>query len=102
MTKALGKLEHTPSTPKIPNIILRLLRLPLLFKVLIANSIIVGLGAFVGTWLTAYVTVGEGHSIVELALFLTLAGLLLSGIVNYAVLRCFSSTDRTSANRISS
>jgi two-component system sensor histidine kinase UhpB len=67
-----------------------ILRLPLILKVLIANSVIVGFGAFVGTWLTESVTSSsDNHRAFDLplALFFTLVGVTLSALVNYAVLR---------------
>ncbi|MEI7555756.1 sensor histidine kinase [Candidatus Chlorohelix sp.] len=87
MAKALKELEQTPLQNIPPNFILRLLRMPLLLKVLLANSIIVGIGAFVGTWLTTFVSGGDEHFTSGLALFLTIIGFLFSGLVNYAVLR---------------
>jgi len=65
------------------------LRLPLILKVLVANSVIVGAGAFVGTWLTEVVASGEvGHGFdLTLALFFAIVGVTLSAIVNYAVLK---------------
>lgn len=65
------------------------LRLPLMFKVLVANSVIVGIGAFVGTWLTEVVASGGSLQVFDLrlALFFVFVGVTLSAIVNYAVLR---------------
>ncbi len=62
------------------------LRAPLFFKILVANSLIVGVGAFSGTWLTQEVTGGRGLTL-GLALFFTLVGVILSAAVNYAVLK---------------
>lgn len=62
--------------------------MPLFYKVLIANSIIVGVGAFVGTWLT--LTFGSSQypqNLIILALGFTLAGVVLSAVVNYIVLK---------------
>ncbi|NWJ46335.1 MAG: HAMP domain-containing sensor histidine kinase [Chloroflexi bacterium] len=87
MAKVLGKLKQPPPRTKNSNFILKLLQLPLLLKVLIANSIIVGGGAFVGTWLTTFVSGGEDHFTIELALLLTFIGLSFSGVVNFVVLR---------------
>lgn len=61
----------------------RLLGLPILYKVLIANTAIVVLGAVIGTRLT--VAVGAEHY--ELVALLAGLGVLASVIVNYLVLR---------------
>jgi two-component system, NarL family, sensor histidine kinase UhpB len=66
----------------------KILGMPLFYKVLIANSIIVGVGAFVGTWLT--LSVGSSQypqNLIILALGFTLAGVVLSAVVNYIVLK---------------
>lgn len=66
----------------------RIMGMPIFYKVLIANSFIVGMGAFVGTWLTVTVTGNNRSDItITLALIFTLAGVVLSAIVNYIVLR---------------
>ncbi len=67
-------------------LITRLLQAPLFIKVLVANSLIVGVGAFVGTWLTEAVTGVRGLEL-ELAFFFTIVGVTLSAAVNYAVLK---------------
>ncbi|HEV2108117.1 MAG TPA: ATP-binding protein [Thermomicrobiales bacterium] len=66
----------------------RLLRLPILYKVLIANAVIVVTGAVIGTWLTAHMVhaASEGRHL-YLALGFALIGFVLSVSVNYLVLR---------------
>ncbi len=59
---------------------------PLFIKVLVANSVIVGVGAFIGTWLTEAITDVNRFQL-ELAICFTLVGVILSAAVNYAVLR---------------
>jgi two-component system, NarL family, sensor histidine kinase UhpB len=62
--------------------------MPLFYKVLIANSMIVGVGAFVGTWLTLVVAGSQSpENLIFLAIGFTLAGVVLSAIVNYIVLK---------------
>lgn len=66
----------------------RLLGLPILYKVLIANAVIVVVGAVVGTWLTTVTvqaTSEDRH--LYLALAFALIGFILSVSVNYLVLR---------------
>ena len=66
----------------------RMLRLPILYKVLIANAAIVVIGAVVGTWLTLRVAHEvEDATRSELILFFAVCGVLLSVAVNYVVLR---------------
>jgi two-component system sensor histidine kinase UhpB len=63
-------------------------RLPLLYRVLIANSAIVVLGAVVGTWATALATRREVQfGGIPLVLVFALLGVVLSVAVNYVVLR---------------
>jgi hypothetical protein len=64
------------------------LRLPLLYKVLLANASIVLLGAVAGTWATmaAMRAAGEGGGM-RLGAALAVLGLLLSIATNYVVLR---------------
>jgi two-component system, NarL family, sensor histidine kinase UhpB len=66
----------------------RLLSLPTMIKVLIANCLIVLIGAVVGTWATSEVvrsSPGEAH--LELLVLFALGGATLSLGVNYLVLR---------------
>ncbi len=64
----------------------RLLRLPILYKVLFANAAIVVLGAVAGTWLTVVATrAGQGSA--PLVLGFVLLGVVLSVVVNWVVLR---------------
>lgn len=64
----------------------RLFSLPIFYKVLIANSIIVILGAVAGTALTLHTTGGTSNVYALVALFVSL-GTLASILVNYVVLR---------------
>jgi len=68
----------------------QLLRLPILYKVLIANGAIVIAGAFGGTWLTAGVFESaspQSGTGLLLALSFVLLGVVVSVTVNYLVLR---------------
>lgn len=64
----------------------RLLRLPILYKVLVANVAIVVLGAVFGTWVTVLATrANQGGA--RLVLGFVVLGVILSVIVNWLVLR---------------
>lgn len=66
----------------------RLLHVPLFYKILLANSAIVAVGAVVGTVLTVWhVHAYPDDYHYELILVFGLAGLTLSSLVNFAVLR---------------
>lgn len=66
----------------------RLLQLPLLYKLLIANSAIVALGAIVGTIGTVWHMQRFPDDVhFQLILFFATAGLAISFVVNYAVLK---------------
>jgi two-component system, NarL family, sensor histidine kinase UhpB len=66
----------------------RLLSVPILYKVLVANSAIVVLGAVLGTWLTVhYGQVEPGRSSEELVAVFVLAGVALCIVVNFLVLK---------------
>src|SRR5437879_108306 len=66
----------------------RLLGVPILYKVLVANSAIVVLGAVLGTWLTVeYGQVEPGRSSEELVALFVLAGVALCIVVNFLVLK---------------
>ncbi len=66
----------------------RLLRIPLFYKILLANSAIVALGAIAGTIITAWsvATLPDNPS-AALILFFATAGLAISFAVNFYVLR---------------
>ncbi|MBX6770165.1 MAG: sensor histidine kinase [Chloroflexi bacterium] len=66
-----------------------LLSVPIFYKVLLANSLIVVLGATVGTWLTVRYrsSAPPGASGEELVLLFTIAGIALSVLVNFVVLK---------------
>jgi two-component system sensor histidine kinase UhpB len=67
---------------------LRLLGLPILYKVLFANSAIVMLGALAGTWVTIEtVRRAPDGAFYELAILFAFAGIVLSVIANFLVLR---------------
>jgi len=64
------------------------LRVPLLYKILVANSLIVALGAVAGTLLTVWhVSTYPDDPHIELIALFAGAGLGLSFVVNFAVLR---------------
>ena len=69
-----------------PSGLRRLLRLPILYKVLFANAAIVVLGAVAGTWLTVLAT-RAGQDGAPLVLGFVLLGVVLSVVVNWVVLR---------------
>src|SRR3954452_18123184 len=76
--------EVTPRS----DLVLTLSRLPIIYKVLIANVAIVVLGALAGTWLTIRtVQPHTDHSFPELAAAFATVGFLLSLVVNMLVLR---------------
>ncbi len=65
-----------------------LLRIPLFYKILIANALIVGLGTVAGTWVTAtFVREAPHRSTFDLVGLLVLGGLVLSVLVNALILR---------------
>jgi len=67
----------------------RLLRLPLFYKILIANAAIVVLGAIFGTTLTRHVLRGgsAGVSTTALVVLLSIAGVAVTVLVNALILR---------------
>ncbi|HLH73440.1 MAG TPA: sensor histidine kinase [Chloroflexota bacterium] len=66
----------------------RLLSVPIFYKVLLANSLIVVLGAVAGTWLTIqYLAVTPDHASGELILLFAGVGITLSVLVNFVVLK---------------
>lgn len=65
-----------------------LLRVPLFYKILIANAALVLVGAIVGSTVTArFVRAEPGGSVADLAWLLGAAGVVLSVLVNAAILR---------------
>ncbi|MDQ3605330.1 MAG: histidine kinase, partial [Gemmatimonadota bacterium] len=65
-----------------------LLRVPLFYKILLANALIVVLGTVTGTWITAtYVRATPTGSTLEVVGVLVLGGLVLSLLVNALILR---------------
>jgi len=80
----------TPSTGQRLSVRLpdRLLRLPILYKVLFANAAIVVVGAIGGTWTTLRVAQSADVATqTELILLFATIGLLLSVVVNFLALR---------------
>ncbi len=74
--------------PPLPPLVRALLRVPLFYKILIANALIVALGTVAGTWVTAsYVRASPERSTLELVGVLVLGGLVLSVLVNALILR---------------
>jgi two-component system sensor histidine kinase UhpB len=72
----------------VRRLIVRLLRVSLFSKILLANSVIVALGAVAGTVFTVWhVRTFPGHFHYELIALFAVIGLGLSFVVNYAVLR---------------
>ncbi len=66
----------------------RFLGVPIFYKVLLANSLIVVLGAVLGTWLTVkYLGSTPGGSSEELIALFALVGVTLSVLVNFVVLK---------------
>ncbi len=66
----------------------QLLRVPIFYKVLVANSAIVVLGAVLGTWLTIqYGRAEPSRSNGELVALFALGGIALSVLVNFLVLK---------------
>jgi len=68
--------------------VLVLLRVPLYYKILLANAVLVGAGTLVGGWVssTYFQTVTEA-SLAELIMILALVGIALSLVINAAILR---------------
>ena len=78
--------RQAPVRP-MPGIVTRMLRFPLFYKVLIANSLLVTLGAFAGTAITLRM---KGHfegSVAALALSFTVIGVGLTITLNTLLLR---------------
>lgn len=76
-------LEEPAAGPLRP-----LLRIPLFYKILIANALIVVVGTVAGTWVTAaFVRESPGSSTLDLVGLLVLGGLVLSVLVNAMILR---------------
>ena len=80
------QIEHRPE--ERPDIVTSLARLPIIYKVLIANVTIVVIGALGGTYLTIRAVRPHGDSsFPELAAAFAVVGLVLSLVVNLVVLR---------------
>ena len=90
MTEPADLKYRSGEAPRRTNPLLRrLLTLPLFYKVLIANSVIVVAGALAGTAITSrVVTSQQGHGLdVPLAACFALVGLALTALLNVFVLR---------------
>ncbi len=98
-----GLASQTPQTPALgepQGLLARLLSLPLFYKVLVANSAIVLLGAIAGTAITAQIASGSGRGSFDLPLAIgfAVAGLALTFTLNALVLRAaLSPLDRLRA-----
>lgn len=68
------------------HVVRRLFHLPIFYKVLVANSLIVVVGAIVGTTLTLLST-GNTEHLPELVALFAVTGTLLSVLINWIVLR---------------
>jgi two-component system, NarL family, sensor histidine kinase UhpB len=80
--------SDTPVTREMPDVVRRLLGLPIVYKVLFANAAIVMLGAVAGTWVTIeMVRRAPNGTHYGLAIIFVVAGIILSVIVNFLVLR---------------
>lgn len=79
---------HEPPIAARPTLLTTLSRLPMIYRVLVANIAIVMIGALAGTWLTIRtVQPHPDHSFPELAAAFAIVGFVLSFIVNLLVLR---------------
>lgn len=80
--------EYASPTREWPKPVRALLRVPLFYKILLANAVIVVLGAVVGTLATAeFMRLEPGHSPFELVVPLAAAGVLVTVLVNALILR---------------
>lgn len=87
LVSADGEASH-PIERWPGSLLRRLLRVPIFYKVLLANSLIVVLGAVVGTWLTVrYRNATPNGSSEELIVLFALVGITLSVLVNFVVLK---------------
>ncbi len=75
--------EAIPTSP-LPTRLSKLLAMPLLYKVLLANSLVILLGATLGTYLATRLK--DTNSLVVLVSFILL-GLIVSVVINYALLK---------------
>jgi two-component system sensor histidine kinase UhpB len=77
-----------PPQPRGGRVVRALLRVPLFYKILLANAVIVLGGSFAGGLVTAhYVRAAPGRSAVDLVVLLAVGGVLLSLVVNALILR---------------
>jgi two-component system, NarL family, sensor histidine kinase UhpB len=80
--------RHTPPRPlrALPRLDKKLLALPLLYKVLFANSVVILIGATLGTYLA---TMLQGQNRPYILVGFVVTGLLLSVVINYILLKLF-------------
>jgi two-component system sensor histidine kinase UhpB len=78
--------RRSGSAGHVPPALRWALRLPILYKVLVANAAVVVLGAVAGTWLTVLATRADEDA-VPLVFAFVLLGVVLSVVVNWLVLR---------------
>jgi two-component system sensor histidine kinase UhpB len=83
--------DTAPEVQPLPpggRVVRALLRVPLFYKIVLANAVIVLGGSFAGGLATArYVRVAPGRSAVDLVVLLAIGGVLLSLVVNALILR---------------
>lgn len=85
MQSARNPVLHAPPHQTLSN---RLLSIPIFYKVLVANMMIVLVGAVAGTYVTTRLVTGPNHAPNPwLILAFVVAGFVLSAIVNVVVLR---------------
>src|SRR5690348_14617389 len=80
-SKKRGEIEQSGN-----NILRRLLGIPVFYKVLIANSLIIFVGATGGTWLATHLNSSPYATPTSLIMFIAL-GWLVSVILNFVVLQ---------------
>ena len=80
--------EEDGEAPRPRGVAAALLRVPLYYKIVIANALIVVLGTVAGTWVTAsYVRASPERSTLDLVGLLVLGGLVASVLVNALIVR---------------
>jgi two-component system sensor histidine kinase UhpB len=81
LSKKRAEIEHAPN-----NIFRRMLGIPMFYKVLIANSLIIFVGATGGTWLATHLNNSPYATPTSLVMFIAL-GWLVSVVLNFVVLQ---------------
>lgn len=83
-----AEYEALEGLANVAGVVDRLLRVPIFYKVLLANSLIVVIGAAIGTYLTGErVRANPQESQASISALFVLGGLLVSVVVNFVVLR---------------